>query len=262
MKHVYLMVMAILILFVAACGSQPAQPIPQQPTQGSFHVGPEVLTATALFIQPVQPTPVQPAGGGSGQIANPASKNCIAKGGKLDIRTDSSGGQFGVCVFPTGKECEEWALMRGQCTADGGAVGKSSASPTYNNPAYGFGFNYDPSWTLQEAPPAANKPLMLILTRGHNILTIQVKHASDSVAFEAAAPQGGEITLQGLVSVLGQETTWQLVKLQGVIKSAGVNVNTPDLQFRFQLDNQADPEIPADVLAEAEQIITSLQITK
>ncbi len=48
-------------------------------------------------------------------IANPASVYCEKQGGKLEIRTDSSGGQVGICVFPNGSECEEWAYFRGEC---------------------------------------------------------------------------------------------------------------------------------------------------
>jgi len=47
------------------------------------------------------------------QIANPASTNCVEKGGTVEIR-DSPEGQYGVCVFPNGLECEEWALFRGE----------------------------------------------------------------------------------------------------------------------------------------------------
>ncbi len=49
------------------------------------------------------------------EIANPASVYCQEHGGKLDIRTDASGGQVGICVFPDSSECEEWAYFRGQC---------------------------------------------------------------------------------------------------------------------------------------------------
>lgn len=56
--------------------------------------------------------------GGTG-LANPASVNCEEKGGRVDIRTDSGGGQFGVCVFDGGKECEEWAMFRGECPVSG-----------------------------------------------------------------------------------------------------------------------------------------------
>jgi putative hemolysin len=51
--------------------------------------------------------------GGTG-LANPASVNCAEKGGSLDIRSNT-GGQYGVCVFKDGSECEEWAFFRGQC---------------------------------------------------------------------------------------------------------------------------------------------------
>lgn len=48
-------------------------------------------------------------------IANPASVNCAEKGGTLEILTDETGGQFGMCNFPNGKSCEEWAFFRGEC---------------------------------------------------------------------------------------------------------------------------------------------------
>jgi len=48
-------------------------------------------------------------------IANPASKNCVAKGGEIDIRTGKDGRQTGYCVFKDGRECEEWAFFRGEC---------------------------------------------------------------------------------------------------------------------------------------------------
>lgn len=47
-------------------------------------------------------------------MANPASKNCADKGGKLEIR-DEPAGQSGVCIFADGSRCEEWAFFRGQC---------------------------------------------------------------------------------------------------------------------------------------------------
>jgi putative hemolysin len=51
-------------------------------------------------------------------LANPASVNCIQKGGKLEIRENKLG-QYGVCLFEDNRQCEEWALMRGQCPAGG-----------------------------------------------------------------------------------------------------------------------------------------------
>ncbi len=53
------------------------------------------------------------------QLANPASQHCVAKGGEVMIEKNPRGGQFGVCMFPDNMQCEEWAMMRGQCPAGG-----------------------------------------------------------------------------------------------------------------------------------------------
>lgn len=52
-------------------------------------------------------------------LPNPASVYCEEQGGRLEIRSDESGGQGGFCVFPDGSECEEWAFYRGECTVPG-----------------------------------------------------------------------------------------------------------------------------------------------
>ena len=53
------------------------------------------------------------------QLANPASQNCIDKGGTLTIEQRGDNGQFGVCTFEDNLQCEEWALMRGDCPVGG-----------------------------------------------------------------------------------------------------------------------------------------------
>lgn len=52
-------------------------------------------------------------------IANPASVNCEKVGGVLDIQKKGDGGEYGVCVFEDNRQCEEWALMRGECPLGG-----------------------------------------------------------------------------------------------------------------------------------------------
>jgi putative hemolysin len=67
------------------------------------------------------------AGSGSAQVpspprvalANPASQNCVDKGGSLSIEKNGKGGQFGVCMFADNLQCEEWAMMRGACRTGG-----------------------------------------------------------------------------------------------------------------------------------------------
>jgi len=51
--------------------------------------------------------------------ANPASQHCLTQGGSLVIESDGSGGQVGVCRFDDDRQCEEWALLRGDCPAGG-----------------------------------------------------------------------------------------------------------------------------------------------
>jgi putative hemolysin len=53
------------------------------------------------------------------QLANPASQNCAARGGMLQIERRPDGGQFGVCVFTDNYQCEEWAMFRGECPVGG-----------------------------------------------------------------------------------------------------------------------------------------------
>ena len=48
-------------------------------------------------------------------MANPASAFCTQNGNKLEIRTAADGSQNGVCVFPNGSTCDEWAYFRGEC---------------------------------------------------------------------------------------------------------------------------------------------------
>ncbi len=69
-----------------------------------------VLTLAACTMpQPVAPTISLP---------NPASAYCVKQGGRLDLRRDPQGNVSGVCVFPNGNECDEWALFRDhQCVA-------------------------------------------------------------------------------------------------------------------------------------------------
>lgn len=80
--------------------------------------------ASGGLIETPTPSPIVPAPSGgeatptpqAGGLPNPASKYCVDQGYKLEIRSDESGNQYGVCIFPDGSECEEWAFFRGECT--------------------------------------------------------------------------------------------------------------------------------------------------
>jgi putative hemolysin len=75
---------------------------------------PEALTALEDLIDATVNSS-QWIGEPSVGMANPASVNCEEMGGRVEMRTDADGGQYGVCIFEDGSECEEWALFNGEC---------------------------------------------------------------------------------------------------------------------------------------------------
>ena len=48
-------------------------------------------------------------------MPNPASVYCEQTGNKHELQTASDGSQPGICTFPDGSTCEEWAYFRGEC---------------------------------------------------------------------------------------------------------------------------------------------------
>jgi len=115
MKHKLsiLLTLATLVsaLIISGCGTTADQP----------------TEAPTAIIEPTQaPTAVtapteDPAGGGAG-LPNPASVYCQEQGHNLETRSDADGGQYGVCIFPDGSECEEWSYYRGECSPSGQPV--------------------------------------------------------------------------------------------------------------------------------------------
>ena len=71
-----------------------------------------LLLAIAGACAQGQPSPAN-------QSANPASVICAQKGGELRIERRGDGGAYGVCVFTDNRQCEEWAMLRGQCPVGG-----------------------------------------------------------------------------------------------------------------------------------------------
>jgi Tol biopolymer transport system component len=52
-------------------------------------------------------------------MANPASVNCVKQGGTLAMEKRGDLGDMGVCYFEENRQCEEWALFRGDCPVGG-----------------------------------------------------------------------------------------------------------------------------------------------
>ncbi|MBF8255730.1 MAG: protein of unknown function DUF333 [Anaerolineales bacterium] len=104
------------------------------------------------------PSPVPTQAG----LPNPASVFCEGQGGRLEIRTDASGGQVGICVFHDGSECEEWALFRNECQAaapmSAPVVDPAAPPPegwdAYTHPTLGYSFFYPAGSALESTDPA------------------------------------------------------------------------------------------------------------
>jgi uncharacterized protein len=79
-------------IFIAGCTQQ----VPPEPTP----------MATITALKTVPPTSVG--------MANPASVNCGNIGGTTEIKKNPDGSEYGMCTFPNGTSCEEWALFRNE----------------------------------------------------------------------------------------------------------------------------------------------------
>lgn len=73
-----------------------------------------LLSAVLAACAAAQSSPTTEA-----NMPNPASVYCEEHGGVVEIRQDAEGNQYGVCVFPDGSECDEWAYFRGECAPGG-----------------------------------------------------------------------------------------------------------------------------------------------
>jgi inhibitor of cysteine peptidase len=90
-----------MLLSACALATTPTS-VPQTATATKT---PSQLTATtATAAQPVT------------AIANPAVKYCVGQGNKNESRTEVDGSQSGLCKFPNGTNCNEWAYFRRECS--------------------------------------------------------------------------------------------------------------------------------------------------
>jgi len=101
-----------------------------------LHIVGLALILSALIISGCGTSATQPTTG----LANPASVYCEEQGYTLEMHTDENGA-YGVCIFPDGSECEEWAFYRGECKPASAPITETSAE------------------TPEVAPPASATPV-------------------------------------------------------------------------------------------------------
>lgn len=181
---------------------------------------PSKTTPTPPAIPPVLTNPPQ------ANMPNPASTYCERQGNRLEIRTAADGSQSGVCIFPDGSECDEWAYFRGECApaSQSGAASSPTDLPTpmaldpaddqqgwwtYTHGVYNFLIMLPEDWVVEEV--TTFDPLM----SGHT-LTLHPNYGSGEnirMAFRRVGedvrlwPTGvgqGEFIQQGTLEIAGQ----------------------------------------------------------
>ncbi len=159
-------------------------------------------------------------------MPNPASVYCEQQGNQLEIITAADGSQSGVCIFPDGSTCDEWAYFRGEC----GPAEQSGSPPapaeiptalpidpadyqgwwTYTHPVYNFSIMLPEDWIIEEV--TTSDPLMnghlLNLYPKYDLEKESIRMTFRSVGEDALLwPTGvgqGEFIPQGTLEVAGQ----------------------------------------------------------
>ena len=73
-----------------------------------------LFVLSACVAQTPQPAPATDVPDNP-NLANPAAVYCGEQGYVSEIRTAEDGSQSGVCIFPDGSVCDEWAYFRDEC---------------------------------------------------------------------------------------------------------------------------------------------------
>jgi putative hemolysin len=212
-------------------------------------------------------------------IANPASVHCEQNGGKLDIRSDAQGGQVGICLFPDGSECEEWAYFRNACgpgtnPAQPVATGIPAAAtrlparteappaPTYINSEYGLSFNSPPEWQIE---PHGN---FVTFRKGPYQLFVGFQRIGQVIQpFRTGMPQG-DFVEAGAIPFNGQSIPKKLLVWQGKTKLVYYGViEAGDLRLSVWLDVPPNAgmdynviDIPPEIAAQGDQILSSFAL--
>jgi putative hemolysin len=79
-----------------------------------------ILCTLIAGCQPASTEGTEEPPAGGAELPNPAAVYCQEQGYAYEIRTAADGSQSGVCIFPDGSECDEWAFYRGECGPESG----------------------------------------------------------------------------------------------------------------------------------------------
>jgi putative hemolysin len=202
----------ILVFFImlTACGAPQTQPTLFDQTQGE--------PAPVSTQSPDTPAGELP----QADMPNPASAYCIEHGFKSEIRTAADGSQSGVCIFPDGSECDEWAYFRGEC-----APANQTSSPTeiptampidpadyqqgwwtYTHAVHNFSIMLPEDWVVEETttfdPLMSGHHLSMHPNYGTENIRLTFRRVGEDVLLWPTGVGQGEFIQQGTLDIAGQ----------------------------------------------------------
>jgi putative hemolysin len=193
-------------------------------------------------------------------LPNPASVYCEEQGGTLEIREDENG-QYGVCLFDDGSECDEWAYYRGECApGQTSQVPEPTAAPAYVNAAYGFSFNPDSGYALEE------RDHQVLFMRDGYTLAVGYRTPDEEVEPLEPVTFTGSYEEAGAVTVLGVQVPRQRLIDGGKVKLvayAPFQAGVLQVFMRLWVESKdQDPvDIPADIQTWADSIVETFALT-
>ncbi len=191
-------------------------------------------------------------------MANPASLFCEQQGGKLEIRQDAQGGEYGVCIFPDGGQCEEWAFFNGKCQPGP----TPQATPEYTNALYGYTIKIPEGWRVEEKDSQ-----QIILRSEFYELFLGVQRPGEGPETFRSGLPAGEFVDGGTFTLLGQPQPKKLLVLDGRTKlvdygsrlEAGPLLLSAWLEYRGAADYAA-VDLPAALIAQADSTLASFAV--
>jgi putative hemolysin len=170
-------------------------------------------------------------------MPNPASVFCEQQGNRLEIRSAADGSQSGMCIFPDGSECDEWAYYRGECapanqknltpspvvetaSPNGSPAVIPTALPvdpvdyqgwwTYTHAKYGFSIMLPEDWVVEEVttfdPLMNGHTLNLYPEKGVDRQNIRMtfRRVGEDVRLWPSGVGQGEFIAQGTLDIAGE----------------------------------------------------------
>lgn len=213
----------------------------------------------------------------------------------VDMRQDDAGNTYGICIFPDGSECDEWAFFRGECTpADNPApieAAENTPVPnmeeprqgwwTYTHQVYGFEISLPEDWVVEEITTSdalMNGHLLELHPRqqadGDLHIRLTFRRFGEDTLLWPTGVGAGELVPNNTLEVAGEPARRVLfVCPTGQINSIyyhgeeGPNIQRGDLEFGLILSFsgvycQEGYSLEGKLQRVAEEIISSLKVLR